>query len=1118
METRLGTRRDDLEGASMLGENGSLQTAGRGLIAAALLALAFGLFALAPTAAHASGCTDSWTNTAGGSWFTGSNWSKEAPPAAGEEACITASGTYTVTMTQESGTVSLSALTVGGTSGTQTLVVGSSCSVDAIFATTAGLSVGAQGAVTLTNGDGCGDSVTLTGPVTNAGTLTSEPASGGGRSIQGNVTNTGTLAINTNTSFNGSSATLTNQGPLDVAAGKELSVSSKNTFVNGTGSSIVAAGAGGVTLSGATFTQGAGTTSGTEPVIDDDGALKYSGGGKSFVALRGTSTLSGNLDAVQSLAIQSTCGENASVTASKSFSSAGTVTLTNGDGCGDSATLVIAEGTFTNTGKLITEPAHGGSRSLQGSIKNAGVISVKANTSYNGTAATLTNEGALNLAEGTQLAVSAEGTVVNGTGGSIAASGGSDVALGSGTFFTAGAGTTSGTKPVIVDDGTLTYTGGGGGLIALHGTSKLSGSLGAEQTLSIESTCSENATATAAASFTNAGTIKLTNGDGCGDSAALAISEGTLTNTGKLIAEHAINGSRTVQGNLVNTGTLAFNTNTAYNGASGTLTNEGALNIAEGDQLDVSGNNTLVNGAGGNITAPGGAYVSMQGGTTFTEGAGTTTGAKPVVVDDGTLDYTGTGASTIALHGTSTVNGSIGAEQVLVIESTCSENASAELPASATNAGTIKLTNGDSCGNSATLDTETGTLTNSGKIVTEVPVNGSRTLEGNLTNTGTITTKGNTAYTGSGELLTNSGTIDVAEGTQLSVTGGSVTNTGTGNIFAPGSALFYQVGGTFTELSGKTSGTVPVVIDDGALKYESTSAEPGSGPIALRGASTVSGRVRTGNTLILQSTCSENATITDASSLESFGLIEMTNGDGCGNSATLTLKEGAGTLTNGGTLSILEPHGGSRTIVGGLVNKATVSLAAAAHLQVNGTYTQTSAGQLRSFIGGASEFGSMTVSGAATIAGLASPRKVGTFKPTLGQAFAILNAASLSGSFSGEAGEPQIEPGLYYQPAYSATSASLVAAKVTLSLSAASGAPGSSLTVSGSGYVPGDTVTLTFTDKAGVKTTLATPTVGSGGEYSTEVAVPTGAAVGTGTIKASATHYGSNLFANFKVT
>ncbi len=214
----------------MLGLTSYLPTASRGrLIMLAILAIAamIGLSALATSSAHASGCSDSWTNTAGGSWFEGSNWSNGKAPTSEEEACITAEGTYTVTMTQESGTVSVKSLTVGGASGKQTLVVGSSCSVNAILATTGGISNGAQGAITLTNGDGCGDGVKLIGPITNAGTLTIEPEHGGARELQGSITNTGTLSINTSTPYNGTSAVLTNKGTLDVAEGKTLSVSRK---------------------------------------------------------------------------------------------------------------------------------------------------------------------------------------------------------------------------------------------------------------------------------------------------------------------------------------------------------------------------------------------------------------------------------------------------------------------------------------------------------------------------------------------------------------------------------------------------------------------------------------------------------------------------------------------------------------------------------------------------------------------------------------------------------------------------------------------------------------------------------------------------------------------------
>jgi hypothetical protein len=103
----------------------------------------------------------------------------------------------------------------------------------------------------------------------------------------------------------------------------------------------------------------------------------------------------------------------------------------------------------------------------------------------------------------------------------------------SGTSFTEGTGTTSGTKPVIVRDGALSYTGAGSSTIAVHGESgTLSGNLSSGQSLSIESTVSEHARVTVGAGFTNAGTITLTNGDHAGNNATLVISTGTLANSG----------------------------------------------------------------------------------------------------------------------------------------------------------------------------------------------------------------------------------------------------------------------------------------------------------------------------------------------------------------------------------------------------------------------------------------------------------------------------------------------------------------------------------------------------------------------------------------------------------
>jgi hypothetical protein len=1116
-----------MEGCFMLGRASFLQPVNRErLIVVAIativatMALSVGLSALVPSSAHASGCTDSWTNTEGGSWFTGSDWSNDAPPTSEEEACITANGTYTVTMTQESGTVSVKSLTIGGTSGTQTLVVGSSCSVNAVLTTTEGISNGAQGAITLTNGDGCGDSVTLIGPITSAGTITSEPAHGGTRSLQGNLTNTGTLAINANTSFNGTSAALINEGAIDVAEAVQLTVSGKNSLANRTGGSISAVGSGDVLMSDTTFTEGAGTTSGTKPVIVDDGAVSYTSKGKSLIALRGSSTVSGNLAAVQSLSIESTCSENAATTAAASFTNVGTITLTNADGCGDSATLIVSAGTLTNSGKLIVEPAHGGVRSLQGNITNTGTLAINVSTAYNGAGAVLVNEGAVNLAEATQLTVSGGGSFTNGTGAKIAATGSADLSMSSGTSFTEGAGTTSGTKPVIVDDGTLNYTGAGASAIALHGSSALSGSLSAGQSLSIESTCGEHAFATAAASFTNAGTITLTNDEGCGNNATLIVSAGTLTNSGKLVTEPANGGARSLQGSITNTGTLAIKVSTAYNGPDAVLTNEGVLSLSEGTQLTVSNSGSFTNGTGGAITAPGGSDVLMDPGTSFTEGAGTTSGTKPVIVDDGTLNYTGAGASAIALHGSSALSGSLSAGQSLSIESTCGEHAFATAAASFTNAGTITLTNDEGCGNNATLIVAAGTLTNTARIVTEPANGGVRSLQGNLTNTGTgtLAIKTNTLYNGVGAVMVNDGQISLAEGKQLTVSGGgSVTNASGGNIFAATGAAFSQSGGTFTEGAGKTSGTLPVILDDATLIYTGTASEPGSGAIGLRGNSTLTGPIRTTDSLLIESTCSEHAVVTATASFFVAGKIELTNGDGCGNNATLNMK--GGTLTNNGTLAVDNPHGGVREIEGNLINNRNVTVAPGETLQVTGNYTQGSAGIFTTQISGASSFGSLSVTGSATIAGTLTVHQV-SFKATLGQKFAFLSSAALTGQFATETGDQiNYTTGLYYQPTYSSTGASLVVAQATLVTSATKGLPGSKVTLSGSGYLPGDTITPTFTDNKGVVTTYPTVTTNSSGEFSTEITVPETAAVGNGaSIKVKSALTGVHDSQAFRVT
>ncbi|MHB8233936.1 MAG: beta strand repeat-containing protein, partial [Solirubrobacteraceae bacterium] len=1034
------------------------------------------------------------------------------------EVCIAEAGTYTVEMTQTSTTVTVAALTIGAGSGTQTLAVGSSGSLNAVLTTSAGISNGAHGAITMTNGDTAANSVTLVGPITNAGLITTEPAHGGSRTLQSNLTNTGTLQLNANTTYNGTSDTLTNEGQLNLAEAKQLTVSNKGAVANGTGGKIAPAAGGDVLMEpGTSFTEGAGTTSGAKPVIVRDAALTYSGSGASAISTRGESaTVSGNVSSGQSLAIESTGGENAKTTASASFTNAGSITLTNADASANSATLVVSSGTLTNSGTLTTEPAAGGNRTIQANVTNTGTLQINASTAFNGSSKSLTNEGALNLAEAKQLTLSEKSSFTNGSGGKIVATGSAVVLMEPGTSFTEGAGTTSGTKPVIVRDAALSYTGSGASAIAIHGENgTLSGTLSAGQSLAIESTSTEHAKTTVTGGFTNAGSITLTNGDGSANNATLLIASGTLSNSGTITTQPGVGGSRTIQGSITNTGTLAINANTTYNGKAAALINEGTINLAEGKALTVSNEGSVSNAAGGKITATGSGDVFMEPTTSFTEGAGTTSGTKPVIVRDGALSYTGSGSSTIAIRGENgTLSGTLSAGQSLLIESTSTEHAKVTVTGGFTNAGSITLTNGDGSANNATLLIASGTLSNSGTITTEVGVGGQRILQGNITNTGKLVFNANTSDPASLPTLLNSGAIDIANGVTFSVPSKpTVSNESGGLIAATGTGVLSEGGGTFNQGLGKTTGSLPVVIDDGALHVTGK----GTGAIALRGESTLSGTINAGQTVSIQSTCTEHAKTTAAGSFLNSGTVTLTNGDGCGNNATLNLA--GGTLENKGTLSTAYPHGGTRTIEGNVKNEKTLSLGAGSALKVTGTFMQGKKGQLKTEIVSGASFGALAVSASSTLDGTLWLAPIKTFFGKAGESFAVLSSSSRTGTFAKEKSAAVKKAiGLYYKPTYSAGGVTLVVTQSTLVLTPAAGLPASTITISGVGYLPGDTVKLTFTDHKGVKTTLPGAPVNGSGEVSAEVTVPAGAAEGAAKVAAKTTQTGVSITKAFTVT
>jgi hypothetical protein len=262
--------------------------------------------------------------------------------------------------------------------------------------------------------------------------------------------------------------------------------------------------------------------------------------------------------------------------------------------------------------------------------------------------------------------------------------------------------------------------------------------------------------AATAASIGANGQVELTqDGNACTGSAngtSLRVDNGALSNAGAIttdtggVAASAVTG-RLIQGSMTNSGgTIEVEANTSWSGA--TFDNAGTLTFSGRSVLTVPSLSgaTFINDAGGAITGgtlTGDGYLLVYSGNTFEQGAGTANpqwsrpGTNPaVIVDGGTLVYTGDGRSNIEVQGQATLVGDVPSQALLAIE--CSAGEDAVLHANSfANAGFIGLYGAqpESCAGSRTLSVDssagpgTGTLTNTGQI------EGYGTIAGNVGNT-----------------------------------------------------------------------------------------------------------------------------------------------------------------------------------------------------------------------------------------------------------------------------------------------------------------------------------------------------------------------------------------------
>jgi hypothetical protein len=652
--------------------------------------------------------------------------------------------------------------------------------------------------------------------------------------------------------------------------------------------------------------------------------------------------------------------------------------------------------------------------------------------------------------------------------------------------WSTGAPPRAGEGACIVAGGTYTVTleeTSGSGVVSV-GSLKVGGSEGA-QTLVVASTCSQSAELAAGGGIGigASGTVVMTNGDSCAGGVTLA---GSVSDAGMLSVEAARGGARSVVGNLSDTHRVSLAAGAALHVTGGFTqahagsvwdyiagsSSFGSLSVAGAAALE----GTLVLFQTAPFHASLGESFAILSGASLTGAFASETGDQ---IGSGLYyrpTYSGTGAALLVTQATLVLSKASGLPGSSVVLSGSGYIPGDTLtPAFTANGGAKTVFPGVKANAKGELEAEVAIPT--------LAAEGAGSISVASTQTGVTPTKTFkvTGIAGCTDYWVNSA-------------GGSWYTGGDWSTGAPpraGEGACIVAGGTYTVTLEETSGSG--VVSVGSLKV---------------------GGSEGAQTLVVASTCSQSAELAAGGGIGigASGTVVMTNGDSCAGGVTL-----AGSVSDAGMLSVEAARGGARSVVGNLSDTHRVSLAAGAALHVTGGFTQAHAGSVWDYIAGSSSFGSLSVAGAAALEGTLVLFQTAPFHASLGESFAILSGASLTGAFASETGD-QIGSGLYYRPTYSGTGAALLVTQATLVLSKASGLPGSSVVLSGSGYIPGDTLTPAFTANGGAKTVFPGVKANAKGELEAEVAIPTLAAEGAGSISVASTQTGVTPTKTFKVT
>ncbi|HVT67000.1 MAG TPA: hypothetical protein VHF26_04565, partial [Trebonia sp.] len=493
---------------------------------------------------------------------------------------------------------------------------------------------------------------------------------------------------------------------------------------------------------------------------------------------------------------------------------------------------------------------------------------------------------------------------------------------------------------------------------------------------------------------------------GASGGAGLIAGPSPLQNAGTIKVDADSGTGASINGLIANTGTIAFE-NAAKLG--GQVVNEGTLSVAAGATVINSGSSCgdttvfVKNYAGGTIAAAGSGAFQI---TNYEQGDGTATGTEPIRLPCGSLKYTGDGSSLVRAYGGFNLSGEMREGQSLEI-SPESANTNAVLQGPFTNNGSIALTCFSACepGAGAGFNVNDEDFVNAGTFTIAAASGTGAGLgantEGTITNTGTL------QFDQSGGLggpVTNKGVLNVADektatssGSSCGDTGSSVTNDAGGSINGAGSGMLSVL--NYVQGDGITTGTAPVVIPCGSLKYTGSGAgtvqvngtgTPMTGSLAagqvlrLMGGVTHAAPFANAGKIVFDQTSSSPEVNVSGGALVNTGTLETTGPSGnnglvngsieqTGSAAAVSVPAGTRLNANNSTLLKAGRLSGGGTLGGSLENTGgTVAPGASpGTLTVTGSYVQGAGGNLEAEIEGtgAAQFDQLVVGGDATLGG-----------------------------------------------------------------------------------------------------------------------------------------------------